>query len=37
MQDNEFLGDTRALLRPTEQYDANEAFNFIKDELIEKL
>ncbi|MBK6591176.1 MAG: nucleotidyl transferase AbiEii/AbiGii toxin family protein [Acidobacteria bacterium] len=28
MQDNEFLGDTRALLRPTEQYDANEAFNF---------
>ena len=37
MQDDEFLGDTRALLRPTEQYDANEAFNFIKDELIEKL
>ena len=37
MEDNEFLGDTRALLRPTEQYDANEAFNFIKDELIEKL
>lgn len=37
MQDNEFLGDTRALLRPTEHYDAHEAFNFIKDELVEKL
>ena len=37
MQDNEFLGDTLALLRPTEQYDAHKAFNFIKDELIEKL
>ena len=37
MQDDEFLGDTRALLRPTEHYDAHEAFNFIKDELVEKL
>ena len=37
MEDDEFLGDTRALLRPMEHYDAHEAFNFIKDELVENL
>lgn len=37
MQDNEFLGDTRALLRPTEQYDAQAAFDLIKDKLVVKI
>ncbi|HQU94484.1 MAG TPA: nucleotidyl transferase AbiEii/AbiGii toxin family protein, partial [Pyrinomonadaceae bacterium] len=37
MQDNEFLGDTQGLLRPTEKYNAQEAFNFMKDELLMKL
>jgi predicted nucleotidyltransferase component of viral defense system len=37
MQDNEFLGDTRALLRPTEQYDAEAAADLVKDELIQRI
>lgn len=34
MQDNEFLGDTQGLLRPTATYDAHEAFNLIKDDFL---
>lgn len=37
MQDREFLGDTAALLRPTESYDAAEAFEFVISELVEKI
>lgn len=37
IEDAEFLGDTTALLRPTEEYDAQAAYELIKTELIEKL
>lgn len=37
MVDAEFLGDTTALLRPTEDYDAQIAYELIKTELIEKI
>ncbi len=37
MEDAEFLGDTTALLRPTEEYDAQAAYELIKTELIEKI
>ncbi len=37
MKDAEFLGDTTALLRPTEEYDARAAYELIKTELIEKI
>lgn len=37
MIDAEFLGDTKALLRPTEQYDAEDAFEIIKSSLIERI
>ncbi|MFA5712751.1 MAG: nucleotidyl transferase AbiEii/AbiGii toxin family protein [Bacteroidales bacterium] len=35
--DGEFLGDTNMLLRPDERYDAQEAYQLIREELIEKL
>ena len=35
--DDEFLGDTNMLLRPDERYDAREAYELIRKELIEKL
>lgn len=34
---DDFLGDTTMLLRPEESYNQNEAYNLIKEELIEKL
>lgn len=37
MEDAEFLGDTTALLRPTEEYDAQEAYEIIRTNLIEKI
>lgn len=37
MQDAEFLGDTQALLRPTGLYDAQAAFDLVKDELVSKI
>ncbi len=35
--DDEFLGDTKALLRPDENYDANAAWELIKTELVERI
>ena len=35
--DDEFLGDTKALLRPDENYDANVAWELIKTELVERI
>lgn len=37
MQDDEFLGDTELLLRPSEKFNPQEAYEIIKKELIEKL
>ncbi len=37
MQDTEFLGDTTALLRPDEKYPQEEAYQLIKNTLIEKI
>ena len=37
MQDPEFLGDTTALLRPTEKYPQQEAYQLIRNVLIEKI
>lgn len=37
MLDTEFLGDTVALLRPTEEFDPAKAYELIKTELIEKI
>lgn len=37
MKDKEFLGDTTALLRPTEEFDAEEAYEIVKTALIEKI
>ncbi len=37
MQDTEFLGDTTALLRPTEEFNADTAYELIRAELIEKI
>ena len=37
MNDQEFLGDTTALLRPDEIYDPNEAFTLVKNEIIDKM
>lgn len=37
IEDSEFLGDTTALLRPTEKYDAQEAYNLVRTELIERI
>jgi len=37
IEDEEFLGDTEMLLRPDERYNPNEAWNLVKNLLIEKL
>jgi len=37
MQDSEFLGDTVALLRPSERYAPKEAYDFIIAELVERI
>jgi len=37
MKNAEFLGDTKTLLRPDEIYDAQEAYNFVKENIIDKL
>ncbi len=37
MGDDDFLGDTTALLRPTENYDANLAYNHVKEALLFRL
>ncbi len=37
MNDSEFLGDTTALIRPDEKWDAREAYQLIKTALLEKL
>lgn len=37
MQDAEFLGDTTALLRPNEKYSQKEAYELIRNALIEKI
>ncbi len=37
MQDDEFIGDIAALIRPTEKYNQVTAFELVKEELLEKL
>lgn len=37
MQDDEFLGDTRSLLRPLEIYDPLEAYETVKSQILDKL
>ncbi len=37
MKNEEFLGDTKALLRPDEAYDAQEAYKIVKEKIIDKL
>lgn len=37
MKNAEFLGDTKTLLRPDEIYDAQEAYNLVKKNIIDKL
>jgi hypothetical protein len=37
MNNIEFLGDTKGLLRPDENYDPYEAWEIVKTELVEKL
>ncbi|MCK6639433.1 MAG: nucleotidyl transferase AbiEii/AbiGii toxin family protein [Bacteroidia bacterium] len=37
MKDDEFLGDIKALLRPEEKYDSGEAWELVRQTLIEKL
>jgi predicted nucleotidyltransferase component of viral defense system len=37
IEDEEFLGDTEMLLQPNEEYNPQEAWEFVKKELIEKL
>jgi predicted nucleotidyltransferase component of viral defense system len=37
MQDEDFLGDTNLLLRQNEKYNPIEAWNLVKNQLIEKL
>ena len=37
LQDKVFIGDTASLLRPGENYDAQEAFNVVNETLLEKL
>ncbi len=37
MQDSDFLGDIRALLRPGITYDVNHAYELVKTEIIERL
>ncbi|WP_127131776.1 nucleotidyl transferase AbiEii/AbiGii toxin family protein [Pseudoflavitalea rhizosphaerae] len=37
MQDDEFIGDLAALIRPTEKYDQATAFELVRTELLEKI
>jgi predicted nucleotidyltransferase component of viral defense system len=37
MQDDEFIGDIAALIRPTEKYDQATAFDLVRTELLEKM
>ena len=37
MQDDEFIGDITALIRPTEKYDPFTAFDLVRAELLEKI
>jgi len=37
MEDDNFLGDTKALISPTEYYDPMEAFELVKTKIIEKI
>jgi predicted nucleotidyltransferase component of viral defense system len=37
MQDDEFIGDITALIRPTEKYDQATAFDLVRTELLEKI
>lgn len=37
MQDDEFLGDTRSLLRPSEVYNPLEAYGTVKSQILDKL
>lgn len=37
MKKDEFLGDTKTLLRPDEVYDAQEAYRIVKEEIINRL
>ena len=37
MQDDEFIGDIAALIRPTEKYDQLTAFDLVRAELLEKM
>ena len=37
MENDEFLGDTKTLLRPDEEYDAQEAYKIVKEKIIDKL
>ena len=37
MQDDEFIGDIAALIRPTEKYDQATAFELVRTELLEKM
>jgi hypothetical protein len=37
MQDDEFIGDIAALIRPTEKYDQATAYELVRTELLEKM
>jgi hypothetical protein len=37
LQDEYFIGDIMGLVRPTEQYDQNAAYELVRKELIEKM
>ncbi|HSV75419.1 MAG TPA: nucleotidyl transferase AbiEii/AbiGii toxin family protein [Bacteroidales bacterium] len=37
MQDDEFSGDIAALIRPTEQYDQQKAFDLVRNQILEKI
>jgi len=37
MQEDEFIGDTAALIRPTERYDQNLAYEMVRIQILEKL
>jgi hypothetical protein len=34
MQDDEFIGDIKALIRPTEQYNQTAAFELVREQLL---
>ncbi len=37
IQDEYFIGDIMGLIRPTEQYDQNAAYELVRTELIERM